>query len=406
MAAPETGHDETEWRMRYHPSLDGLRAAAIVLVLLFHYPWTDRYLDRDPVHGGFLGVDVFFVLSGFLITALLLQEQRDRGGVSMRAFYARRALRLLPAFAVLFGAAVIARYALVDTLAQPTGAGLLGMAFYCANWVQIWFHDPLPPMFAHTWSLAIEEQFYLLFPLAVVGLARVGVRRGRLVAALVAGALASALWRAVLARPRPTASNLLDFYAMVTGRSLPATDPFRQWNRWYFGTDAHLDGLLFGCAAAAGLVVWGPLLVRRLEHSAALRRALGVATWCALFGVAVVVRFATILDHWVAAWGLLLLEVCVVVAVVAIVLTPSGPAARFFSAAPLVWLGRRSYAVYLFHQLVFYELAGGRVNLPQPWLFVVMMVAVLLAAEVSWRVIEQPFLRRKARFQRTVEVVS
>ncbi|HEY5014183.1 MAG TPA: acyltransferase, partial [Acidimicrobiia bacterium] len=87
-------------RLGYQPALDGVRALAIALVVLFHYPWKNPFYSPNPVHGGFLGVDVFFVLSGFLITTLLLQEQATRGSVSLRRFYARRALRLLPAFGV------------------------------------------------------------------------------------------------------------------------------------------------------------------------------------------------------------------------------------------------------------------------------------------------------------------
>ncbi len=400
MSAPTNAPDDQRRFVRYHPALDGLRALAIALVVLFHYPWHESFFDRNPVHGGFLGVDVFFVLSGFLITSLLLDEFRTSGGISMRSFYARRALRLLPGFVVLFAIAVVAHFAFVKPSARPTTAGLLGMAFYAANWVQIWFRDPLGRMFGHTWSLAIEEQFYLVFPLVVLGLLRRGVQRGRLLTLFVAGAAVSAVWRIHLWDRPPVPSSLVDFYAMVTGRTLPASNPFQQWNRWYFGTDTRLDSLLIGAAAAVVLTVVGPAVLERV------RRMAPVVVVAALVGLGVIVANGTILDSWIPYWGLVVLELLVAAAVIGVVVRPDSLPARLLSLPVLVWLGRRSYAIYLFHQVVFYELGGGRVNIPQPWQFIVMISVVLLVAEFSWRVIEQPFLRRKARFQRITEVVA
>src|SRR3954447_5790680 len=123
-------------RLGYLPALDGLRAIAVTLVVLFHYPWATKPFELQPFHGGFLGVDVFFVLSGFLITALLLEERASRGRVSLSGFYQRRARRLLPAFFVLFAVAVAARFGATADNLRPTTTGLAGMLFYMANWVQ------------------------------------------------------------------------------------------------------------------------------------------------------------------------------------------------------------------------------------------------------------------------------
>ena len=149
------------------------RAIAITLVVLFHYPWIVKPFQPSPFHGGFLGVDMFFVLSGFLITTLLLEERDKHGRVSLKGFYQRRARRLLPAFFVLFADPVIEHFFFS---LQPTTDGLIGMLVYMANWVQIWRPDSLGPIFGHTWSLAIEEQFYLLFPLLLIGLIPLGLK--------------------------------------------------------------------------------------------------------------------------------------------------------------------------------------------------------------------------------------
>jgi len=168
-----------------------MRAIAIILVLLFHYPFATntgqlRLFAAAPVHGGFLGVGVFFVLSGFLITTLLLEERARHGTISLRAFYVRRALRLLPAFFVLFAFAV-GCFVLLGTTdpVRPSGPGLIGMLLYVANWVQIWSRGSLGVVFGHTWSLAIEEQFYVAFP--VIALLVLGARARRATLALVVG---------------------------------------------------------------------------------------------------------------------------------------------------------------------------------------------------------------------------
>jgi peptidoglycan/LPS O-acetylase OafA/YrhL len=167
-----TGPESPARPFRYQPALDGVRGVAIVLVVLFHYPWgvTDAraFFGNNPVHGGFLGVDAFFVLSGFLITTLLLQEHAKSGGVNLRRFYARRAFRLVPALVVLLVIAVFLHFLLpAGDVNRPETSGLLGMLFYVANWVSIYRPKALG-ITADTWSLAIEEQFYLLWPIVLV----------------------------------------------------------------------------------------------------------------------------------------------------------------------------------------------------------------------------------------------
>src|SRR4051794_28685319 len=175
-------------RMPRVPALDGLRGLAVVAVLLFH----GGYLT-----GGWLGVDLFFVLSGYLITSLLLVEHRRDGGISLGAFWGRRARRLLPALLVFVMA--VAVYAWIDVAAIDLGAVRadgLATLFFVANWhdilngVSYWDRGLAPSMFAHTWSLAVEEQLYLVWPLAVAAILR--RRRGPSAQTVARWALAAA----------------------------------------------------------------------------------------------------------------------------------------------------------------------------------------------------------------------
>jgi peptidoglycan/LPS O-acetylase OafA/YrhL len=202
----------------YRPALDGLRAVAVLAVLTYHVGW---------IPGGFLGVDVFFMLSGFLITTLLCEEHARTGTISIRRFYVRRARRLLPAL-VLFllicgGILFVTR----PSAFWPTlGGNLLGVLSYGANWLIIYWRGL--GVFGHTWSLAIEEQFYLAWPLLLLGLLR-GARPRLIVAGLVTAAAGSLAWRLALA---------------LDGASFA---------RLYAATDTHADGLLVGAALAVWL---------------------------------------------------------------------------------------------------------------------------------------------------------
>ena len=232
-------------RVGYIPALDGLRALAVIAVLLYHG-------DVKWMPGGFLGVDVFFVISGYLITSLLLGDWREHRHIRFGRFYLRRARRLLPALFLML--AVVALYALLflpDTVSELRGQAIAAI-FYVENWYLI-FHKVSyfvavgrPPMLRHVWSLAVEEQFYLLWPLIFAFLlARWGRHREKLLAAVVGGALASTVLMAVLYQP--------------------FTDP----SRVYFGTDTRASTMLIGAALA---IVWAPWrLTRKAAKGAPLR---------------------------------------------------------------------------------------------------------------------------------------
>jgi peptidoglycan/LPS O-acetylase OafA/YrhL len=394
MAVPEErGSAPAAARLGYVPALDGVRAVAIALVLLFHYPWP----GSTPFHGGYLGVDVFFVLSGFLITTLLLEELDRIQHIALRAFYARRALRLLPAVAVLALFAVFAYFGGVNAAFRPTVVGLVAIVGYVGNWVHLWRSDQLGPMFGHVWSLAIEEQFYLVFPLLLLVAFRARVRRLQFAALLAAFAAISASlrvleWHSVVPT-RAAPARVVGGYKLIAVASSPPSEALQRWNRWYFGSDTHADALLIGCVAATLLIHFKP----RITPSLRTLHAAAAAT--AFVASGAIIASARILSGWVADWGLLALECCVAVVIVGLVVAPAAPLPRILGLAPLRWMGRRSYAIYLFHPVVFLVLAPDRPSTVPKWLHFWFALAIVgLLAELSWRLVERPFLARKQRF--------
>ena len=235
--------------LRYMPALDGLRALAVLAVLLYHG-------NVSWAHGGYFGVDAFFVLSGFLITGLLLAEWRDEGGINFKQFWVRRARRLLPALALVVVAVAVyaARYAMPIELHQLRRDALSTIG-YVANWSQIFAHQSYFEQFAapsalkHTWSLAIEEQFYLVWPLLVFAAMRIG--RGSkkvLLGGCLVLATASAIEMAVL-------------YS-------PGHDP----SRVYYGTDTRAQSLLIGAILAILVSAARAGSLPRRPHRVARRR--------------------------------------------------------------------------------------------------------------------------------------
>jgi peptidoglycan/LPS O-acetylase OafA/YrhL len=329
------------------PALDGLRGIAIALVVGYHY------FGIPP--GGSVGVDLFFVLSGFLITTLLL-EQRASRGVSLRAFYVRRARRLFPALVV-----VVAAYLL---LAAAKGENQVAVAAigvsYAANAVlaygvtPIVSHSALSPL----WSLAEEEQFYLLWP----GLLLLLARSRRIFAWIALMTISLALYRAGLD---------------LAGHS---------YTRIYYGPDTHADGLLAGALLAV------------LRFRSGLR----VGEWAGTAGTVVLAASAVL--SWLvigwAVWGVPMFEagaVCLIAAAVS-----DTELARALSSPRLVWLGKRSYSLYLWH-LVVLRFVYPRVLHPFVLDLTLRLAALALAvvlAAVSYRYVELPFRpRRKLELQ-------
>ncbi len=321
--------------------LDGLRAVAALFVFAFH--------ARVPgFTGGWIGVDVFFVLSGFLITLKLAEEADRRNSIAVLTFYWRRTLRLAPALVPLLIVVFAARPDLWKTEVIPA-------ALYVSNWTRAFSN--FPRILGHTWSLAIEEQFYLLWPLALLMLLR--VRRETALVIVVGLTLASGAWRGFL---------------FATGASVP---------RLYNGFDTHADGLLLGCALAlAGKAEW-----RRL----ALAWPLAVVS----------LILAAALLPWrhplVYAGGLWFIALAATILIAAIASGHAVGLVRLLQLAPLAWLGVISYGFYLWHYPVLMLLRGHGGGPPGPALVVGAFAITLAAAVASWHLVETPAARLRPR---------
>lgn len=329
-------------RLPWWPALDGLRAVAVIAVLAYH-------LHIPSARLGEVGVDIFFVLSGFLITSLLLVERANTGRVHLKRFWARRMLRLYPALAVVVGGFALLRLAGDGPAASSLVSGAAALVYVSNIWLA--FHPG--GWFTHTWTLALEEQFYLLWPIVVVVFGRAG-RRGRVVAAALFVTGAIAVW---VAPAHGSIGALRDGY--VRALALPL-------------------GCLLAVIRRRGPGPSGAV-VRRIGTVA------GVGVLAIAFGLG-----TTGLSVLVAAP-----LTAVLAAVVIYALVTDAPAfATVLTTRPMVWVGRRSYGLYLWHYPIFdvvvHHTAG-----PHAARLAAAVVCSVAATAASYRWIERPFLRRK-----------
>ncbi len=340
-------------------ALDGLRGIAILVVMTYHF-------FNSPV-GGFLGVDLFFVLSGFLITNRLLRDSADFGARQLRDFYYGRVLRIAPALAemiLLFGAMHLA-YPLKATLFREN---VLSSVFLVSNWA-LASQRPYPDYILHTWSLSIEEQYYLIWPLIIFVTLRAA--RGERALAWVAGLATAALWGV---------------------RFLLALNPAIRPYRLYFGTDTRIPSILMGCLIA--------VLLRDRQFRAALqrrpRRAAVIAGIALAAVIGCVARFDWC-DRPMYYWGLSLFSSACAVIVVYFVTFGQSAAGRALTWRPLIWMGKRSYGLYLFHYPIFRWVLGV-LNVKTGWKMLLFCgPPTLVLATLSWRYIEEPFMRLRYR---------
>ena len=369
------------------PGLDGLRALAVIAVLLYH-------AELTWIPGGFLGVEVFFVISGYLITALLLAEWRQRGRIDLKAFWLRRARRLLPALYL----TLVVTLAVAVVFLPGEVAGLRSDAIaafgYVTNWYLVFGHESYfeavgrPSLLRHLWSLAVEEQFYVLWPLLFAAGVSVGAlrwRRRRMLLIALLGSAASAVLMAIL--------------------YVPEVDP----SRIYYGTDTRAAGLLIGAALA---FVWAPWRDSANDSSTAARLGLSQHTWrerlrrrwgwtapvvldvagfAALGGLVWLCLRLGEFEPFLYRGGFAAVALATAVVIMAVANPNTRLGADLLAWGPLRWIGLRSYGIYLWHWPVFMvtrpQLDVSFDGLP---LLALRLAATVLLADLSYRYVETP----------------
>ena len=346
--------------------LDGVRAIAVTLVLLFH-------LTPGTTVGGYLGVDVFFVVSGFLITTLLLRERADSGRVLLGEFWARRARRLVPALGILLPVCCGAAALIGGDVLVKLGLQLFGAATFSSNWLLLasgssYFGDSMPELFRNLWSLAIEEQFYLVWPLLLLF---------------------------VLVRmPRWLRAGGVALLAAVSAIAMAALWTPVDSTRVYYGTDTHAFGLALGGVLAFLAISWPR---HALAWPRTARAALGIGGPIALIALLVVASAMPGNLPFVFHGGLVIVVVLTAI-VIATLLVPGTPLARLLELRVLRWIGARSYGLYLWHWPVFVLVVSALHGWPRGggagWaLGGIAAVITVGAAALSYRFIEQPIRR-------------
>ncbi|HZY57384.1 MAG TPA: acyltransferase family protein, partial [Rubrobacteraceae bacterium] len=367
-------------RLPYLPGIDGLRALAVIAVLLYH-----AQLHWLP--GGFLGVDIFFVISGYLIASLLLAEWRQRGRIDLKAFWLGRARRLLPALYLLLAVTLAFAVVFLPGEVARLRSDALAAFGYVTNWYlmlgqQSYFETiGRPSLLQHLWSLAVEEQFYLLWPLLfAAGMARLRWlrrrvpvtdamtrwRSRRVLIAVIAGAAASAVLMATLYRPD--------------------VDP----SRIYYGTDTRATALLVGVALA---FVWAPgQSWRRTGWNVPL--LLDVAGLAALGGLLFFCLWLDESQPLLFRGGFALVALTTAALIMVLVHPGARLMAGLLGQQPLRWIGLRSYSIYLWHWPVFMvtrpELDVPIAGLP---LLALQLGATVVLADLSYRFVETPIRR-------------
>ena len=354
-----------DFHLGYRRWLDGLRGWAVLMVLGTHL---------QILRGGSLGVDIFFVLSGFLITTLLVEEWQRRGSISLKHFYLRRSLRLMPALycvLLIFGVDSWLRLPVAEAIEHSWEILIAGG--YVTNLPMI--HGIGTQALSHTWSLSVEEQFYLLWPALLYLMLALRLPRRRIVLLVCAGVLASVALKITLYHMYRSPSPLKNYIV----------------HRMYMGLDTRADSLLVGCLA--GLAATWNLL----PTSDRFIRWTGVGAVVSAVGLAFLAGFTTE-TQTVYFHGLFtVVALMVATIIVRLLAAPSRLGTLLLESTPIVGIGRISYGVYLYHVLVMYWLGAHEVGWSHPGMLLAVVVLTFAAALASYFCIERPCLRLKDR---------
>jgi peptidoglycan/LPS O-acetylase OafA/YrhL len=364
LGAEEVLMSQGRFKLDYVPELDGLRGAAIIVVMIFH-------ADTPFMKGGFIGVDIFFVLSGFLITSLLIQEFDESGSISLKNFYMRRVLRLGPALIALLIVYCLASFVVLDEeKANRNYVDALISLAYLSNWARAFSIHP-PDFLGHTWSLSIEEQFYILWPIGLLVLLRVSKKRHHIVVIATAIALLSLFFRIYL--------------------SLNAVSP----ERLYSGLDTRADVLMIGC-------ILGVVLSSGLASGTAkviLQKLLVVMAPLSMACLFVFLIRGYWRDPRMYYFGFFIVEVLAAVLILDIVVNSQSIIRKLLVMKWVVWVGSISYGLYLWHYPIFRTIHALGFNCLT--VITVGSLFTFLVAALSYYVLERPALKLKKRLVRT-----
>lgn len=349
---------------RYMPGLDGLRAIAVIGIIIYH-------LNKQWLTGGFLGVDTFFVISGYLITSLLLKEYEQTGIINLKNFWIRRIKRLLPAVLVLVSVVTLATLILKPAHIVDIKHDAWAAIFYVSNWWYIasdvnYFEQFAFMPLKHLWSLAIEEQFYIFFPIILITLL-LTLKKYRNVALI--------FWIV----------SLISLLLMVI-----ISQPNVGHSRVYFGTDTRLQTILLGVLFA---FIWPPFKLKKnpaptLKHIIDGIGIFGLLSTCLLF------FFVNDNSNWIYNGGFYLISVLALFIILSAV-HPSGRFAKALGNPLFVYIGKRSYSLYLWHFPVISFVHSYFVDGQIPfYVYFIDIILTLIFAELSYRYVEQPFRKQ------------
>lgn len=346
---------------RYMPGLDGVRAVAVIAIIIYH-------LNPQWLSGGFLGVDTFFVISGYLITSLLLTEYHNTGKIELMSFWLRRVKRLIPAVLFLVMGVIVLSLIFMPTEIQKVRADSIAAIFYVSNWWYIMQNVDYFEQFAvqplkHLWSLAIEEQFYLVFPIVLLSLLSF-IRRLKSIRIIFL---------------------ILLVISMIAMMVLYV--PNENVARVYFGTDTRIQTLLMGVLLA---LVWPPFQLKA-KVNRQMRTMIDTAGVVGLAILFICFKFISETNSILYYGGFFLIST-VTLLVIASSVHPSGYFAKFLGNKVFTFIGSRSYSLYLWHYpiivLIHHQFVQGQIP---PLVYVVEILLMVLMAEFSYKFIEQPF---------------